>query len=124
MTLQELTQKLGLQSAASSISLDREVTGGYASDLLSDVIANSQKSNVWVTLQTHVNIVAVASLKELAGIVIVNGRKPESKAIEKARQEDVPILLTNLEAFEIVGRLYQIGIGGNRNRGSGTAATR
>jgi ribosomal protein S2 len=75
-------------------------------------MANSEKDNVWITLQIHQNIVGVASLKELAAIITVNGREPEEEALKKARQENIPILVTELPAFEIVGRLYQLGIRG------------
>jgi len=93
-------------------NLYRNVVGGYASDLLSDVMAHAEKNDLWVTLQVHQNIVAVALLKELAGIVIVNGREPEQQTLAKADQEGVPILVTELPAFEIVGRLYQLGLRG------------
>jgi len=75
-------------------------------------MANSKKDNIWITLQIHQNIVGVASLKELAGIIIVNGREPEAEALKKAEIENIPIMLTRLPAFEIVGRLYELGIRG------------
>lgn len=110
--LQEIVKDLSLEVKCAVHSLDRQVTGGYASDLLSDVMANSNKDDIWVTLQIHENIVAVASLKELAGIIIVNGRQPEDEALKKAEQENIPIMLTELPTFEIVGRLYKLGIRG------------
>jgi predicted membrane-bound dolichyl-phosphate-mannose-protein mannosyltransferase len=84
------------------------------SDLLSDVMANSKEGDVWITLQVHPNIIAVATLKDLAGIIIVQGRKPEKETIEKAQSENIPILVSDLQAFEIAGRLYQMGISGMR----------
>lgn len=113
MKLQEMVSKLNLELVARAGGLDREVSGGYASDLLSDVIANAREGNVWVTLQVHQNIVAVACLKELAGIIIVNGRRPEPEVLTKAEQENIPVMLTGLQTFEIAGRLYEIGIRGN-----------
>jgi len=110
--LSELVEKLGMQVMAAKDSLDREVTGGYASDLLSDVLANSGQGNVWVTLQIHQNIVAVASMKDIAAVILVNGRQPEEETIEKAETENVPIMVTDLPAFELVGRLYGLGVSG------------
>ncbi len=98
---------------AASGSLNREVTAGYASDLMSDVIAHAGKGDIWVTLQVHQNIVAVASLKELAGVVLVNGREPEDETAEKADLERIPIMVTPLSAFEVVGRLYNLGVAGD-----------
>lgn len=110
--LQDLIEKLNLEVKSAKDHLDKEVTGGYASDLLSDVMANSKPGNIWITLQIHANIVAVASLKELAGIILVNGRAPEEDTIRKAEEEKVPILVSKLPAFELIGRLYQLGIAG------------
>jgi hypothetical protein len=112
MKLQEIVREFNLVVRCAGDNLDKQVSGGYASDLLSDVMANSEKDNVWITLQIHQNIVGVASLKELAAIITVNGREPEEEALKKARQENIPILVTELPAFEIVGRLYQLGIRG------------
>jgi hypothetical protein len=111
MTVREIRQKLGLCLCSGEEKLDIEVTGGYAGDLLSDVMANSKAGNVWVTMQVHVNIVAVAVLKELAAIIIVNGRHPADDTLKKAVEEKVPILSSTLPAFDISGRLYFLGVG-------------
>ena len=113
LKLQDIVKELNLELSSTKFNLDREISGGYASDLLSDVIANSEKDNIWVTLQMHENTIAVASMKELSGIIIVNGRKPAQEIITKAEQENIPLMLTELSTFEIVGRLYKFGIHGN-----------
>ena len=110
MKLSSLVDELGLEVRSARHNLGKEVTGGYVSDLLSDVLANSRDGNLWVTLQRHQNIVAVASMKELVGIVLVSGREPEDETREKAEREDLPILVSELPAFELVGRLYNLGI--------------
>jgi len=112
MTIREVVDALQLEILTQSNGLDKEVTGGYASDLLSDVIAYSKPGNLWVTLQTHRNIIAVATLKELAAVVLVNGRTPEPETLEKAREEKVVVLGSRLPAFELAGRLYGMGIRG------------
>ncbi len=114
MTLKDVVDKLGMKVETAEEGLQQEVKGGYVSDLLSDVMAQSKEGDIWVTLQAHPNIIAVASLKELAGIVIVQGRKPEEETLKKAQNEEIPILVSDLQAFEIVGRLYQMGISGMR----------
>jgi hypothetical protein len=114
MVLKEVVDKLGLTPASALSRLSQECTGGYVSDLLSDVMANAQSGDVWVTLQVHQNIVAVAALKELAAIIIIGGRQPEKQTLAKAEEEKIPILLTGLSAFEVAGQLYQMGISGKK----------
>jgi serine kinase of HPr protein (carbohydrate metabolism regulator) len=112
MTVRDVVQTLSLETLTENAGLDGEITGGYASDLLSDVIANSKAGNLWVTLQTHANVIAVATLKELAAVILVNGRTPDAETLAKAREEKVVVLASRLPAFELVGRLYQAGIRG------------
>lgn len=112
MHLREIAEKLNLEVRCCSHRLDNEVKRGYSSDLMSDVIAHGQDSDLWVTLQIHVNTVAVASMKDLAGILIIGGREPQEQTIEKAEEENIPILVSKLTAFEVIGRLYNLGIPG------------
>jgi len=111
MTVRDIVGKLGLTVCCGDEALEREITGGYAGDLLSDVMANSTAGNVWITMQVHVNTVAVAVLKELAAIILVNGRKPAEETLQRAREEKIPVLSGSVPAFELAGRLYALGIG-------------
>jgi hypothetical protein len=110
MTLGEVAEALKLEVRAGAGELNRTVRGGYVSDLLSDVIANAREGDVWVTLQLHQNIVAVAFLNNLAGIVIVGDRQPDPDTLQKSEEQGVPILATPLSAYEVVGRLHELGI--------------
>lgn len=110
MKIRDIVKTLGLKVMSGEKFLEREVTGGYAGDLLSDALANSKKGNIWVTLQIHQNIIAVASSKELSGIIIVNGRKPEEETLKRAKEEKIPVMISNLLTYEVAGRLYEIGI--------------
>jgi len=111
MTLQEIKESLGLVPCCSAEKLDQTVTGAYAGDLLSDVMAHCQEGNIWLTIQVHVNIVGVAVLKDLAAIVLVNGREPAPDTLEKAIVEKMPILTSRMSAYELSGRLYSLGVG-------------
>lgn len=113
MKLTELIEELALTVKSTRKGLAKEVKGGYASDLLSDVMAHSQEGDVWVTIQGHPNIVAVAALRDLAGIILANGRQPDEQTVQRAEEEGVPILCTPLPTFEVVGRLYRLGIHGH-----------
>jgi hypothetical protein len=112
MRLSEIAEALELEIRSAAESLDTEVRGGYASDLMSDVIANAEEGYLWVTLQVHVNIVAVAAMKELAGVILVNGREPQEDTVAKGKEKNVPLLVSRLPAFELIGRLYRLGIPG------------
>ena len=112
MNLNNIVKEFGLEVKTGSDRLDREVTGGYVSDLLSDVLAHADEGMLWVTLHIHQNIVAVAAHKDLAGIILVQGRDPEKETVTKAEEEGIPIMVSSLPAFELVGRLYKAGIRG------------
>jgi len=113
MKLREVISLLNLGiAAATDDGLNREITGGYASDLLSCVMARAQEGNVWVTLQAHANIVAVASLLNLAGIIVTEGTSIETATIEKANQNHIPILTAPLTTFTVVSKLAALGIQG------------
>jgi hypothetical protein len=114
MNVAEAAKKLdGTLMSALSAS-QREIQGGYASDLLSDVMGNSREGDLWVTLQKHVNIVAVAQLNGLAAIVLVNSRNPEPDTLARAQEMGIPIIVTPLQAFDAIGILHEQGIHGRR----------
>ena len=112
MKLFDIVQKLGLNVKSGNDLLDRDITYGYVSDMLSDVIAHAEEGSIWVTLQTHLNIIPVASMKAISGIIIVNDRQPDEETLKKAEEEKVPILGTDMKAFQVVGKLYQLGVSG------------
>jgi predicted transcriptional regulator len=104
MLVKEVAEKLGLKILAAG--QDQEVTSGYVSDLLSDVIANAEEGCLWITVQRHLNIVAVAQLKKLAGIVLSRGSAPDASVLARAAQEGLFILSTPADSFTIAGKLY------------------
>ena len=108
MTVQELVEKMNLTVFCGQDNLDREIKGGYTSDLLSDVMGFAREGQVWITLQTHKNVLAIASLKELAAILLVKGNKPEDDMLEQAVEEGIPVLGTDAQTFETTGKVYQL----------------
>lgn len=85
-------------------------TGGYSSDLLSCVMAGARKGNLWITLQAHLNIVAIAALNELAAVVITENAQPDAASIAKANEQGVILLATPRPTYEVSGRLWELGI--------------
>jgi predicted transcriptional regulator len=108
MKVKEITEALQLRVLAGEKGLDKEVKGGYVSDLLSDVMGNSREGDVWITLQTHRNVLAIASLRDLAAIILVNGHQPDTDMAEQAQEENIPILGTEESTFNISGKLYKL----------------
>ncbi|MFP4343892.1 MAG: DRTGG domain-containing protein [Anaerolineales bacterium] len=109
MTIQEIVEKLGFKVLAGQESLDREVTGGYVADLLSCVMAGAREGQLWFTLQTHLNIVAVASLLGVAGVVVTEGAAVPAETVQKAQEEGVVLLSSELPTFETVRALIPLG---------------
>ncbi|MCK9413119.1 MAG: DRTGG domain-containing protein [Prolixibacteraceae bacterium] len=107
MKVSELTKDLNLVVFSGSKGLIRNITGGYISDLLSDVLENASHGKVWITLQTHANIVDIAVRKELACILLVSSLTPEQTAIDLSNKVNIPVLGTSMSTFEIAGLLYQ-----------------
>ncbi len=107
MTVRELVEKLNLTVFSGAEGLDKEIEGGYVSDLLSDVMGHADAGQVWITLQTHKNVMAIASLKDLAAIILVKGFKPEDDTAKQSNAEGIPILGTDEETFDITGKLYK-----------------
>ena len=108
MKVAELAEKLGLEIIGGKQGLEQEIRGGYTSDLLSDVMGKARNGMVWITLQTHKNVMAIASLKELSAIVLVNGARPEADMLAQSHSEGIPVLGTNEPTFEITGRIYTL----------------
>jgi hypothetical protein len=113
MKLTDLAAKLGLECLTPELTAPTDdVTGGYVSDLLSDVLANAPKGGVLVTVQVHLNVIAVALHAELAAVIFALDRVPEEPVRAKAVEEGIALYLSKESAFEVVGRLYDLGLRG------------
>lgn len=110
MTVKELSNIDELKVTTDLFNPDTVISGGYTSDLLSDVMANGRKDNIWITMQTHLNITAVASLKEIAAVIVVMNREINKETLDKANEEQITILTTPLTSFQITGKIYEYGI--------------
>jgi predicted transcriptional regulator len=110
MNVRELSGLLPVEVVCGTGGLDREIEDGYCGDLLSDVMANAPHGSIWLTIQAHQNIVAVAVLREMAAIVLVNGRTPDEDTKAKAEQEGIPILTSPRPAYGLAGELFAAGI--------------
>lgn len=110
MKVSELTALIDAQDLTPDVSEDREVSCGYTCDLLSWVMAHGCEGMAWVTVQTHLNVVAVAALAEMACVILPEGIVMETECIEKATAEGLCVLSSDLTAYEICGRIAAQGI--------------
>ena len=108
MELRTIVDALGLKEDTEGVNISHRVTGVYVSDLLSDVLAHAKESNLWITLQGHPNVVAVAAMKDLCGIILVNGRVAEPETLVKAQEENIPIFTSEKSTYRIAGQLFQL----------------
>ncbi len=105
MTVKELSEKTGYRVLARGDE-DRPVKGGYTGDLLSDVVARAPEGSVWITVQKHVNIIAVAALRGLPAIIVCGGREVPEETLTAAKREGITVLSAQDSAFEVSGRVY------------------
>jgi len=111
MTLQEIIQKLGLTVYTEPQNFSStHPSGGYAADLLSCVMASAKPDTLWVTLQAHINIVAVAALTEICAIIISEGSVPDPDVIEKANAQGIILLGSQASTYQMAGKLWEMGI--------------
>ncbi|HEU67877.1 MAG TPA: serine kinase [Candidatus Acetothermia bacterium] len=107
MELGKVITEIGITPLVGA-DLAREVLNGYCSDLLSDVLAHAQAGDLWITHQRHLNVVAVARLRDVAGIVFPRGLRPSADVVARAEAEGVNLLLAEGTAFEVAGKLYRV----------------
>jgi len=114
VNLSEIARALELEYLTPALVLDdnRGAGQGYVSDLLSDVLGHAPAGSLLITLQVHMNVVAVAAHAELAGVIFAAGRRPEQPVMDRAVEEGLPLWSSQQSAFDLVGRLYDLGLKG------------
>jgi len=111
MNLQQIIDELKLTPYTEPRNYSEiEPTSGYCSDLLSCVMTGAKSKGIWITLQAHSNIVAVAALLELSAIIITEGAMPERGTIAKANEENIILLGTSLDNYQVCGKLWALGL--------------
>lgn len=113
MKLKEVAEALNLKLVTKDLSEDAlyvDVEGGYVSDLLSNAMGQAQAGMLWITMQGHQNVAAVASLIGLSGIIVAGDAPVADETLHKASVNDVAIFTTPLSAYDVVGKLYTMGV--------------
>ena len=112
MTVKEVLELIEAKDMTPETDKNTEVSCGYTCDLLSWVMAHGTAGMAWVTVQTHMNVIAVASLMEMAAVIIPEGIEMEAPSLEKAKEEGITVLENPLTAYEICARLAAKGLAG------------
>ena len=110
MQVKEFVEKTGFKVYASQEALKKEITGVFVGDLLSWVMGNCEEDQVWITVQSHLNIVAVSALKEISCLVIAHGAEVEEETINKAIEENIAICTSDLSAYDICKKCAELGL--------------
>jgi hypothetical protein len=111
LTLKNIIDTLQLTVLTEEVDFSAvEPHGGYMSDLLSCVMAGARTGNIWITLQAHINVIAVAALQDLAAVIITENAPVEPQVVQKANQQAVILLSTPLPSYEVAGRLWEMGL--------------
>ena len=112
MTVKELIQLIEAENKTPDLPVDTEVTCGYTCDLLSWVMAHGKQGMAWITVQTHMNVIAVAVLMEMSCVITPEGIEMEANSIAKAADEGIVVLQSELTAYELCGRMAAAGLPG------------
>ena len=108
MTTKEVIENVGLKTL--SKFEHRDVVGVFISDMVSDVMAGAKSGNLWLTVQTHKSIIPAANLVDVAAVIITSGKKVPQETVDLASQHNIALLSTELATFDLVGKLYGMGL--------------
>lgn len=107
MTVHEMITSIGLEVVSGKEQLEKRVENGFVGDLLSFVMAHAKEKTAWITVQGHMNTLAVAVMIEASAIILAEGVKPDENMLIKAQIEKIPVLLSEKSSFELACELGQ-----------------
>ena len=108
MTVKQLSDACGFSFVVAGDGVDTEVSGAYACDLLSWVIGRAEENSALVTVMTNVNVIAVAAMADLSCVILTEGVRLDSNALEKAEQNGIPVLMSEKTTFETCALLSKV----------------
>lgn len=110
MTLKELLNQTGWKLATPNLDTSKEISGAYCGDLLSWVMGNGDSNQVWITVQGHLNVIAVALLREFSAVIIADNAAIPEEMIEKANEENLVLIESGLPSYETAKKLVELGV--------------
>lgn len=111
MKVAELAEKLGARVLNEGVDLEGEVKSAYVCDLLSWVMAKGAQGTAWITVMNHINVIAVATLLDMACVLIPENIEMSKEVLDKAAEEGVPVLGSSKTSYELAGEMYALGLG-------------
>jgi hypothetical protein len=113
--LSEIAGRLELEDITPELQLEAtvDVSAGHASDLLSDVLANAPAGGILVTIQVHLNVIAVSVHAGVAAVIFASGRVPEESVRARAVEEGIQLYTSKQPTFDVAGQLYTFGLRGS-----------
>ena len=111
MKVRELARLLNARALTGEAGMENEIQSGYCCDLLSWVMAHGSAGMAWVTVQTHMNVIAVATLHDMSCVVIPEGAAMDDEVKTKAAEEGIAVLSCDKNSFEISGLMFKAGVG-------------
>ena len=108
MKLKEIIEKFDLKPLTNIE--DKDINGVYMSDMLSDVMSSAESGSLWMTIQTHKNIVSAANLIDLSAIIVTNGKEVPDGTIELANRFYVNILSSDLPTYKLASKFIEAGV--------------
>lgn len=115
MLLRDIKEILNCKSFSPAEMLEREITCCSAADLMSDVLQFAKTGSLILTGLTSNQILHVAEILDLSGIVLVRGKIPDNELITEARARNIPLLSTEIYLFDACGILYEHGLRSGKN---------
>lgn len=110
MKVAEFKEKSGFECHANEIAVNKEINGVFVGDLLSWVMGHAEVDNAWITVQGHLNIVAVAALKEISCLIVVGDAEVPAETLQKADEEDIAIFNCSMSAYEASCLCHDLGL--------------
>ena len=110
MRINELLENKNLKLLSENVDTSVEIEGVFVGDLLSWVMGNSEPKQAWITVQAHNNVIAVAGLREFSCVIVCHGAEINNAVIAQATTEGIPLLSTDLSAFDTCRTLIEMGL--------------
>jgi len=102
MKVNELLKNENFTLLNKDVDTNKVITSGYVCDLLSWAMANAKKGCAWVTVQTNINVIAIAHLHEMSCVIVTDSMVVKTDILKRATMENIPLITTKLNNYDVV----------------------